>query len=179
MSHMLLQETEKESGRFIAKIFFAKSVFILVLLLSCIRVISRYTRNHPRLYSKLAAVCYVRIQIPRFRAFYFCPRRRRQLRVTPVLPLYYSRCGTGPSGLCEVTAHTTCSDWVSTWLLGSISGHAWSGRCIDLAVQMPPQITHTHTRHIAAHTRDTFFPSQHCFTGSCAILWLMRLTVCD
>lgn len=32
-----------------------------------------------------------------------------ELHVTPMSPLYYDLCGTGPSGLCEVTAHTTCS----------------------------------------------------------------------
>lgn len=76
-----------------------------------------------------------------------------------MLPLYYGLCGTGPSGLCEVTAHTTCSDRVSPWLLGSFSGHAWRGRCIDLVVQMPSDThkhnTDTHIMSYCSHRANT------------------------
>lgn len=86
-----------------------------------------------------------------------------ELYVTPMLPLYYGLCGTGPSGLCEVTAHTTCSDRVSPWLLGSISGHAWRGRCIDLVLQMPSDThkhnaqTHTHTLNVLLHSEGVYW----------------------
>lgn len=109
----------------------------------------------------------------------------------PCSPLYYGLCGPGPSGLCEVTAHATCSDQVSPWLLGSFSGHARGGRCIDLAVQMPSDThkrkadTHlkSHGTHrafagmLALNLHHLYTQARNRFTGFCAILCLMRLTV--
>lgn len=86
----------------------------------------------------------------------------------PCCPLYCGLRGTGPSGLCEVTAHTTCSDRLSPRLVCSLSGHAWRGRCIDLVAQTPSDTrerntdTHitsngTRSAHLHSHSRSLFF----------------------
>lgn len=100
----------------------------------------------------------------------------------PCCPLYYGLRGTGPSGLSEVTAHTTCSDRLSPWLVCGLSGHAWRGRCIDLVAQTPSDTrerdTNTHITSNGTQSAHLHFHSQNLFTGFCAILCLMRLTVC-